>query len=605
MNFKLSTMKKYKGIIIATACIAALFSACKKYETFPVDQININSVFDPNDSLGTNAYRFLNTTYAFLRNGHNAISGDYLDAASDDAIPSGSSSSNIVTKLSNGGYNSGTFADAIAGSNDNVWANDYAGIRSATIFITNIGVVPVLDAKFPNGQINGNGISTRYIWQSEARFLRAWFYFDLLKRYGGVPLLGNKVYGINDNLALPRNSFEQCVNYIVSECDAIKDSLYTAPLNTTTLYGRVTKGAALALKARVLLYAASPLYNGSNVDPANPLTGYLGAADPNKWVLAANAAQDVRNLNAYSLDTTGGLAGGPGFRDIFLTQNNPEIIMIRQGNNNTNVETQNAPVGFPTAHATGNTSPTQDLVDAFPMQNGMSISTSGSGYDPQNPYKGRDPRLQNSIFYNGHVWLSTAVQTYEGGQSKPNNGQQETLTGYYMRKFMGNSEAQLVFANHPEDWVMFRYAEVLLNYDEAENEVAGPTQQIYLDLIALRQRAGIAAGNGTYGLPAPGTAGKDSMRTVIRNERRIEMAFEEQRYFDIRRWKIAGDGIAVMNKPRMGVIINQSFGLLNYNYGPVDPQLYPVNSFTTKRYFYPIPYDEVVKNPNMKQNPGW
>jgi starch-binding outer membrane protein, SusD/RagB family len=587
-------MKRYRSALIILAVFITSTFACKKYETFPIDQVNINKVFDPRDSNGTNASAYLNSIYGLLLKGHNRITGtDYLDAGSDDAVSSNAATLNTITLLSTGAYNSGTFADAITGpTNDNLWAYCYAGIRQCNIFINNIGVVPVLGS-LPNG------VGTRWQWQSEARYLRAWFYFELVRRYGGVPLLGNNVYAVTDNVALPRNNFSDCITYIVNECNAIKDSLLTAPLSSAANYGRVTQGAALALKARVLLYAASPLFNGGNIDPSNPLTGYVGATDVSKWALAAQAAQDVMNLNAYSLDKT------ENGRDVFLTQNNSEVIFPVLDNNGTDVERAQAPPGFPSAKGTGNTSPTQDLVDVFPTIDGADIHASGSGYDPNNPYANRDPRLANTIFYNGTPWLQTSLQMYQGGQSEPNNGQTESLTGYYMKKFMGLSELSPTFVSHNEDWIAYRYAEVLLNYAEAQNEAVGADASVYSALTAIRARAGINAGsNNLYGLPPQGTVSQDSMRTLIHNERRAEMAFEEQRFFDIRRWKIAGDGPAVMNQPRRGVIITNSFGSFTYTITNVLPSIFP-GTFTSRRYLYPIPYDEVAKNPQMKQNPGW
>lgn len=601
-------MKKYRGAFIILTVFITSITACKKYETFPIDQVNINKVFDPLDSNGTNAQAFLIAIYGNLLKGHNRIGGasgqsaDYLDAASDDAVSSNAASENTVTLLSTGAYNSGTFSDPVSGpSNDNLWAYCYAGIRQCNIFINNIGVVPIIDVVDQStGKINGIGVSKRYILQSEARFIRAWYYFELVRRYGGVPLMGNNVYSVTQNVALPRNSFSDCINYIVKECDAIKDSVLTNPLTSTGNYGRVTKGAVLALKSRVLLYAASPLFNGGNIDASNPLTGYVGGVDLNKWNLAAQAAAAVISMNAFSLDTT------KHGRDVFLTQNNPEVIFVVLNDNNVSVEKAQAPPGFPAAIGTGDTSPTQDLVDAFPMQNGADIHAPGSGYDPNNPYSSRDPRLANTVFYNGAPWLQTQLQLYQGGQSEPDNGQTESLTGYYMHKFMGYSETTTTFQNHNEDWIVFRYAEILLNYAEAETEYAGANNpNVYTALEAIRQRAGIAPGsNNLYGLPPMGSVSQDSMRNLIHNERRIEMAFEEQRYFDIRRWKIAGDGQAVMNKPRRGVQITSSFGAFTYTPINVLPAIFP-GTFTSKRYLYPIPYDEVAKNPQMKQNPGW
>jgi hypothetical protein len=569
-------MKRIKNIHIAAVLILVILAGCKKYEQFPVDKVGIQYVFDPKDSLGSSAQEFLYGIYPVMKSGHNRVGGDYLDAASDDAMSSASGPTNQVTILGTAAYNSYTIP-----ADENLWAYYYAGIRKANIFVNNIGVVPVM-AKY-------KGYSQKYVWKSEARFLRALFYFELVKRYGGVPLLGDKVFTISDNVSLPRNSFADCIKYITSECDAIKDTLLTAPVdNPNADAHRVTKGAALALKARVLLYAASPLFNGGNIDAANPLTGYTDNSLA-RWAAASAAAKDVMNLGAYSLPND--------FKGVFLNQNNSEMILIRQTGSDNGIETANAPIGFPGAAAKGQTSPSQQLVDAFPMSNGLAITDPASGYDSNNPYANRDPRLTYTVFYNGARWLNSDLQLYEGGQSKPNTSLQQTKTGYYMRKFMGNEENANSFQGHNADWLVIRYADVILGHAEAENEVNGATSDVYNDMISIRKRAGIAAGgNGLYGLKAGMT--KDEMRNAIHNERRIEFAFEESRYWDIRRWKTAN---VVMNQPLQGMSINKIGSSLTYNI---------VTALDTKfnqpaMYLYPIPYDEVLKNPNMKQNPGW
>jgi hypothetical protein len=569
-------MKKIKNISIAVLTLFVILSGCKKYEQFPVDKVGIQYVFDPKDSLGTNAKAFLYGIYPILKSGHNRVGGDYLDAASDDAMSSASGPTNQVTILSTASYNSYTIP-----ADENLWAYYYTGIRKANIFVNNIDVVPVM-AKY-------KGYSQKYVWKSEARFLRAMFYFELAKRYGGVPLLGNKVFTISDNVALPRNSFDDCIKYIVSECDAIKDTLLTTPFdNPNADAHRVTKGAALALKAKALLYAASPLFNGGNIDAANPLTGYADNSTA-RWAAAAAAEKDVINLGSYTLLTN--------YKDIFLTQNNTEMILTRQTGSDNIIESTNAPIGFPGAAAKGQTSPSQQLVDAYPMNNGLPITDLSSGYDNNNPYVNRDPRLTYTVFYNGARWLNSDLQLYEGGQSKPNTSLQQTKTGYYMRKFMGNEENANSFQSHNADWLIIRYADVILGYAEAENEVNGATGDVYSAMISIRKRAGLTAGgNGLYGLKAG--MSKDEMRDAIHNERRLEFAFEESRYWDLRRWKTAG---TVMNEPLKGMSINKIGSSLTYNI--VTAQ---ANKFTAPQmYLYPIPYDEVLKNPNMKQNPGW
>lgn len=581
-------MKNLFKICLGVGLVAVVVSSCRKSENFPVSKVSINYVFDPRDSAGTNALAYLLQIYSIVPYGNNRVSSDYLDAASDDAVSS--VTGDQVTTLAEGTYTSVNLP-----SGENLWsntnstntANFWNGIRDANEFIANIGVVPVKDVVDPTtGKINGIGVSKRYIWRNEARFLRAYFYFELVKRFGGVPLLGNTVYNINDNLNFSRSSFSDCINYIVSECDAVKDSLII--YNQGADNYRVSKGTALALKAKVLLYAASPLFNDPTGGNSNALAGYTDY-DVKRWQLAQNAAKDVMNMGIYSLD--------PVFKNVFLTQDDPETIYVRTtGGPSNNVETNNGPIGYSSALGHGITSPTQQLVNAFPMTNGLDITDPSSGYDANNPYNNRDPRLAMTVLTNGAAWLGGTLQTYEGGVSKPNNGSQQTLTGYYLHKFMGYDETGTTFTTHDEDWVVFRYAEILLYYAEAENEFSGPSSDVYAQLEAIRNRAGIASGSGTYGL-APNMT-QAEMRAAIQNEERCEFAFEEHRFFDIRRWKIAE---TVMNQPLTGVSINNAAGALTYNYVTV---LQP-HFIAPKMYLYPIPYDEVLKDPNLKQNTGW
>jgi hypothetical protein len=582
-------MKQLLYITIVLCLAGCLFSACRKaYEGVPLgQQITLDLAFDPRDSLGTQAMTYLLTTYqqAFY-SGHNRIGNNYLDAASDDAVASASGTP-AVQAIATGAY-SATQTNA-----DEMWARNYAAIRNATVFIVYINRVPMIE-KLPNGQ------PARAAYRSEARFLRAWLYFQLLKRYGGVPLLGDSIRQITDNVQLPRNTFSECVNYIVSECDNIKDSLRTAAMVNPNTYGRITRGAAMALKAEVLLYAASPLFNGGNIDASNPLTGYT-SYDVNRWKLAADAAKAIIDEGAYKLM--------PNFNDVFITQaapvgSNTEIICWMQtGSPGNGVELSNAPVGYTSAGGNGATSPTQNLVDAFPSDSGYAITDPAAHYNTNDPYSHRDPRLSLTVFHNGSLWLNRPVQTYNGGADKPGGTVQQTKTSYYMRKFMGPFES---VSNNPpsysgtyHDWIYYRYAGVLLGYAEALNEFSGPSAEVYNVLYALRQRAGIVTGtDNSYGVPQG--MNQQAMRAFIQNERRIEMAFEEQRYWDIRRWKIAAQ--VYNTAPLRGMDLQlSSGGQLFYNLVPVlttvfrDPQMY----------LYPIPYSEVIKNNQMKQNPLW
>lgn len=571
-------MKKILYISLL-ALVCGIFSCTSDYETVPVEQFTEDLVFSRTDSIGSKAKEFLNAIYSTMPNGINRVGGDYLDAATDDAI----SSSLGQTDVDN--LAAGNFTSMTRIATDMTWGTNYSAIRRVNIFIRGIDRVPL---KFT---FNDNQPMNR-AWKAEAKFIRALHYFELIKRYGGVPVVGNEVMDLEDDIELPRKSFSDCVEYIVGELDAIKDSLRVIPIpNAQADAHVVTKGAALALKSRVLLYAASPLFNGGNIASGNEFTGYTDNSQ-DRWKRAADAARDfISTQTGYSLQ--------PNFVDAFITDGSPEVIFFRQGGRNKDLEKAHAPIGYATPNdSRGRTSPSQNLVEAFPMLDGKAITdaTSAYTYSVADQYANRDPRLNYTVFHDGSRWLNTTVQTYVGGKDNPNAAIQKTKTSYYMRKFMGRFEDTDDYQDTRHNWIMFRYAEILLNFAEAENEFGGPTNEVYQVLTQLRARAGIQAGtNNLYGL----TAGmsKDQMREAIHTERRIEMAFEEQRYWDIRRWKTAQ---AVYSQPVRGLQIVQVGGTKNYNTITVRS-----TTFNEARYLYPIPYSEVVKNGNMVQNPGW
>ncbi|WP_345947612.1 RagB/SusD family nutrient uptake outer membrane protein [Mucilaginibacter sp. PAMB04274] len=563
-------MTKYINTLFTLIGTAILFTACQKLEDRPLELVTEEFLWDSKDSLGTNAGYFLNSIYADLPTGYNRIGGNVLDAATDDAVPT--EDGTTIASFTNGGYS------AISNA-DNSWQSNYASIRKCNLFVQNFNKVHF--KKDPTIFIQGQ------YWRAENRFLRAIFYYELAKRYGGVPLLGDKVLSLDDDLKLPRNSFDECINYIASECDAIKDSLRADPVPASD-YGRITKAVALTLKAKALLLAASPLNNPSN--------------DIARWRRAKNAAADVIRLGLFSLE--------PNFSNVFLTRKNSEVILAYQRNVTTDLETNNAPIGYVSGSTTsrGRTSPTQELVDAFTTIKGLPITadiksaSNLTGYDAANPYANRDPRLDKTVFYNGLPWLSRGVETFDGGRDRPGGSVIQTKTGYYMRKFLGELASSTAYSNQTHNFPIFRYADVLLMFAEAKNEVDGPgaaSDSVYNFVRDIRRRAGIQAGSGqnTYGLTA-GMSVTD-MRNTIRNERRVEMAFEEQRFWDIRRWKIAE---SIYNKPLHGIRITKASNVLNYK---VEQLNTPFQFFAPRMYRYAIPYSEVVKNTNLTQNEGY
>ncbi len=552
------TLKTSYKIFLALLFTGVCINGCKKYETEPLELLTEDIVYDKMDVNGTYADRALTNLYTFLPMGFNRIDNSFLDAATDDAVSS--EQSNNIEILSQALQSSTQLVD------DN-FATAYTGINRANLFLSKIDSVPVTAA-------------VKQTWKSEARFIRAMLYFELIKRYGPVPLLRNNVYTLNNYIGFGRESFVECVRFIVAECDSINGTLKKEPV-TAVETGRITQGAALALKARTLLYAASPLNN-----PASDLT---------KWQAAANAAKAVIDLNYYALNAS--------FVTAFTTRaNNREVILAFQQSTNTNLERAFAPPGYQNLNnSTGLISPTEDLVAVFPMLTGLAIKDPASGYNAANPYINRDPRFNATIFFNGSLWLGRQVETFEGGRDKPGGIQTQTKTGYYLRKFLPDLSNASNYSVQDHNFIIFRYAETLLAYAEAVNEAANLTANrtiAYAQLTALRKRAGITAGaNALHGLKVNMTQAE--MRDAIKLERRIELAFEEHRFWDVRRWKTAE---VDFNKILKGVSITRS-GTGVFSYKTIN--VAPIRFLAPKMYLYPIPFAELIKDKNLMQNPGW
>ncbi len=599
MNMKLH--KSLLGGIMALG-VTGIVSCTDGYEPTPVENFTIDYVFSTTDSVGTQALYYLSNIYNQLKPGHNSIGNDYLDAASDDATSLYYDESQVY-RLATGRYTASTRVN-----DDMDWDTYYKTIREATILIANIDRVPfkytyVKGDEQPDADGKVKQTPLNVTMKAEARFLRAYAYFNLVKRYGGVPLLGEKVFELNDNLEIPRNTFAECVDYIVGELDKAKVDMRGLNTISTGYEMAVTREACDALKSRLLLYAASKLYKEQPLEAGNELIGYA-AYDVNRWKLAADAAREF--IETYGHEGSGIVGLNPDFRAIFTghySYNNPEPIWsIVKQHSGTVIETVNGPLGFTgNAVGQGRTLPSQNLVESFPMLDGYmpgkspkySYTADGSQYD------NRDPRLAMTVLHNASPWMGRPLATYLGGINNPNSTSVYNRTSYYMCKFMRDysNPANLQYEATVHNWVAFRYAEVLLNYAEAMNEYEGPNAENVREyLIMLRERAGIEAGDdNSYGIPS--TLTKEEMRELIYNERRVEMAFEEQRYNDLRRWRLAETALAA---PVQGLEINNRDGQLSYNrVDVVNP------NWDNRRYFYPIPYSEVLKNSNMVQNPNW
>jgi starch-binding outer membrane protein, SusD/RagB family len=449
-----------------------------------------------------------------------------------------------------------------------VWGRRYRGIREANMALSRISETPISDAR-------------RAILNAEIRFVRAFRYFDLLKGFGGVSLVGDRVTQLTDDFSelYERASIDETVAYIVSELDAVIEALPDEPA-TDWQRGRATSSAAMALKSRVLLYAASPLYTGAN--------------NVSKWQAAATAAMDVIALNKFSLVTN--LAADPAenYRRLFISPPTSEDIFFREYTSTSPsmaMERMNAPNGY---GGWGGNCPMQNLVDDYEMNNGLPIMAPGSGYNEQNPYVNRDPRFYATILHNGAAYRGRTVETFlPSGKDSPDGNEpwNTSPTGYYLRKFLKETVALDDWPNMgTSTWRYFRYAEILLNYAEAQNEAAGPDQSVYDAVNEVRNRAAMP--------PLPMGLSQDEMRTRVRNERRVELAYEEHRYFDVRRWKIAE---VVENRSAQGISITKD-GAGNLIFSR--KEALGGKTFGQQHYWFPIPIEEInASNGRIQQNP--
>lgn len=475
-----------------------------------------------------------------------------------------------------------------------MWTIPYTDIRRVNVFLAHVDQSPISDALKRQSK-------------AEARFLRAWYYFNLLKNFAGIPIIGDKVYSASDIIQPARNSYAECVDYISKELDTCGSILPT--VYGSQDYGRITKGACLGLKSRLLLYAASPLFNGSGVEGTpeqKKLTAYP-TYDVQRWQAAADAAKAVIDLGLYSLNEDNTTAPGYGFSRVFLIRKNTEYVLPGMLGPNKTIESFALPMSRgvnPTQ-----TAPSQNLAEAFGMINGKPITDPTSGFNPNNPFVNRDPRFNYTFLFNGTPWYSATTGTKIPVDIYFNQAANGTLTptadanlvwlpGYYWRKMMDDNTANNGGSNTERCLPLIRYAEILLNYAEASNEL-GNISVAYDQLKIVRRRAGIQAGSdGLYGLKA--NMSQAEMRAVLQNEREVELAWEDHRFWDVRRWKIA-QATQNVDMKAMKVIKNGS----TYSY-----QIIPINvnvhhTFRDAYYFMPIMQTEISKNPNLIQNPGY
>ncbi len=446
----------------------------------------------------------------------------------------------------------------------------------------------------------------------EAYFLRAYFYHNLMRVYGGVPI-STRVFDIDegDGLLIERSSFGETVNFIIQD---IENAVANLPVSASER-GRATVGAALALKSRTLLYAASDLFNDH---PAHELTGYASGSREERWIAARDAAREVIDLNIYGLYDR---YDDPvvNYSQLFLENlDHEEAIMSRYfhliQDEEYNPGLHNGPNGY---ENWGGNTPIQNLVDDYEMADGRRFDWSNPEHQ-QSPYEKRDPRFYATVLYDGASWRQRpersvrldpngVIQTFEritlpDGSTRigidTRNSTIQAWNGsysrYYLRKFIDPDVNHSMNEKQEVPWRFFRYAEILLNFVEASIEL-GEYEVARSVLNKIRRRAG---------MPDLTESGEE-LNQRYRNERRIELAFEDHRFFDIRRWKIAPD---VMTNAR-GILIyadaedhHDRSTFSNFKYEIRDIQN---RSWNDRSYFMPIPHDEIQRNVNLVQNPGY
>lgn len=560
-----------KTIRMALAGLAVLsMSACEGL--LPDNKVDL----DLTDKNASQAYTNLKSQgmmlYDYLPTGYNRIDGAMLAAATDEAdhAPIGSD----IEKFQLGTWNAVT-------NPDNNWSDCYRAIRLSALFLQNSENYETIILHDTSTASKLNTYKTQCAdlkaLRAEARILNAYMYFELLKRFGGVPLI-DKLYSLESHPDMERSTYDQVVTHIVGEIDDVldndelEDDWYAYDQKQ---YGRFTQGAALALKSRILLYRASPQNNPSG--------------DTERWKEAAQAAHDLIELSKYTLEGNyGNLFSGT------TSHQSKEVILAYMTGANNTPETDNYPIS--TNGGKTGTCPSANLVDAYENADGTPFDWN-SLTPGDDPYAGRDPRLQYSIVVNDSQWNGRTMQCYDGG-ADGSGVMQATTTGYYLKKFLTDGLDLEKNQTSVHSWILFRYAEILLNYAEAMNEAYGPDTDPFGD--GKTARWAVNEVRGRVGMPPVTASDETEMRNRIKHERRIELAFEDHRFWDVRRWGKA-DAESALGVPVKGVSITKTETGFTYA-----TKIVGTRTFQEKMMLYPIPQSEILRSAGkIEQNPGW
>ena len=547
--------------ILSAFVIALVSSACSDFLNTSVDRNSTGETIATNYS---SIWGFGRAFYTPIGYGFGMIDSNIFATASDEAQQTSAQSTVIY-------FNKGML-------NENVnplftyYRNYYEGIRAANFFLDYVGdgkgeQMLAHNRNLVTDKVNYERDLQSLAWfKAEAHVARAYYYSELAKMYGGVPIVESFV---DDGTMIKRSSYEDVVDYIVREIDDYKSELALNWDEFKDREGRFTLGVALAIKARTLLYAASPLHNPGN--------------DVKKWEAAAAAANELignPDLGYALADSYGSyfIGGNP------LTS--PETIYAVRRSQSNNMEKNNYPIA--TQGGKSGATPTHNLVAAYEY-----IGTP----DPTDPYANRDPRLAASIVTNGSTWNGRVIDQSAGGSDDMSKAN-ASRTGYYLKKFLTDNLNLQQGQAAQHNWVAYRWAEVLLNYAEAMNETYGPdaipagyTMSARTALQQVRDRASTK-------LPKVSAADKDSFREAVKRERRVELAFEDHRYWDLLRWK---DAMDVLNKPVLGVAVTKTENGWSYEVKEV-----ATRTFHERNYYLPFLRSEIENSNNtLEQNPNY
>ncbi|WP_345947639.1 RagB/SusD family nutrient uptake outer membrane protein [Mucilaginibacter sp. PAMB04274] len=564
---------KIKNILCILLFTALTAGSCKQdiLNLKPLDGYSETDVFADAALLN----QFVNGIYRGMGHPFGGEGDKFIEGMTDDGYNQHGGTTNPYRMFTAGEIGS-TQGEAL---NDNLWANSYDQIRRTNLFFDK-----TLNSPVPAAQLQR--------LTGEIRFLRAFFYARLMIWYGGVPLI-TETYNLGqESYDVSRNTPDEIAAFVVRECDLAAAVL---PSFTATDYGKASREAALALKARTLLYAASPLFN-----PNNEQARWIAARDANKVVIDLTTINNITNADDY-----GNVFNGKSRNDVILsrsfTQNNAH------GGGEWGINMWFYPGSM---NGWGTLVPTQDLVNAYEMTNGKLPSDPTSGFNINNPYTNRDPRFAKTILYQGATIfdpeqkLNRELQYFYDkndptntakngidGKGGPNQPWNNSPTAYNFRKFLdeGKRAQQKGADENLSPWIYFRKSEFYLNYAEAQ--------------IALNNegeaRSALNTIRSRYGMPAI-TEGGAALVQRYRNERRVELVIEQHRFHDMRRWKL---GAAVFAKPALGALILKNGNTFEYNLTNVVDN---TRKFVEKMNLVPIPFSEIQRSHGkLVQNPGY